>query len=237
MVNPSFEEFAEKVPLVEPDSPEKSRRAVQSFWRSMGFTEIKRIAAGRGFSVKLNKEGRGSGEPGLSDRFVYAIHHVHKEKKQPDPSKYEYSVMVEFELEEGGMAELMHGPKGRIAKVTADQLSGRNEGQIVQKLVNGKQRDVFVFHVKPPHLPQELVIHEAGQRDALVYKIERVKGRENEDAENYLVISRSPDDPDALVHQLNAKIVRISVTGGASGQVTAEMIRGLIGGSGGTGGR
>ena len=57
------------------------------------------------------------------------------------------------------------------------------------------------------------------------------------DAENYLVISRSPDDPDALVHQLNAKIVRISVTGGASGQVTAEMIRGLIGGSGGTGGR
>ncbi|WP_158839560.1 hypothetical protein [Saccharothrix deserti] len=231
-VNPSFEEHAEKTEVVPPDSPERSRKAVQSFWRSMSLAELKNIAAGRGFSVKVSK-GRATGEPGLSDRAVYATHHIQKDKTQPDPAKYDYAVLVEFQLEEGAMADLMHGPNAMIAKVTADQLSLRGQGQIVQKTVRGRLRDVFVFHDKPAHLPKELPIHEKGQRNALVYKIERVRGQANEEAENYLVLSVRADDPDALVHQLNARIVRVLVTGGVAGQVTSGLVQGLLGGAGG----
>lgn len=235
-INPRFDEFAHKVPVVEPSSPERSKAAVRSFWRSMGFTELKRIHAGHGFSVQVSK-GRGVGEPGLSDRSVYATHHIRKEGQQPDPEKYKYSVLVELELEESAMSDLMHGPHGMIARVTADQFVLQGRGVIVQKSIGGRARDVFVFHDKPEHLPQELPIHTSGQRNALVYKVERVNTPNGpEAAENYLVISRAPDDPDALVHALNARIVRISVTGGVGGQVTEGLVRTILGGGGGGGG-
>lgn len=229
-LNPVFEEFANKVPVVDKsggaDTP-ASTAEVERVFRSMSLVELARVHKGQGFSIKQSK-GRATGEPGVSAESVYAIHHINKQTVQPSADKYDYAVLVEYEFERGGIAEIMHGTHGAMDLGTANKLEVDGEGAIETR----GGRKWFVFAQKRPNLPLELPVYEGG-RNKLVFKLERAHRPEGGHAENYLVISKRPEEADDVATLVNAKIRKISVVGGVGGQVSAASVSALLGGGSG----
>lgn len=227
-INPVFEEFAHKIPVVDKGSevdPDADKAELDKVFRSMSLQELVRVQKGQGFSIKQSK-GRATGEPGVSTDALYAIHYVeHKQKNQPDVDSYSYAVMVEIEVVGGGLAEIMHGPHGAMDLGTANRLSIEGSGRIETRA--GKK--IFIFAVKRPDLPQEIPVYEGG-RNKLVFKIERSHRPEGGHVENYLVVSKQPTDADDVLTAVDSKIRRISVVGGVQGQVSAASVTDLLGG-------
>ncbi|WP_313906038.1 hypothetical protein [Streptomyces malaysiensis] len=234
-INPQFEEFPKKIPVVEKSASEDQSKGVERTFRAMGFEELRKIQEGQGINIRIVR-GKPKGEPGLATESIYSIHYVRqKQKKQEDPRDYAYAVVVEIEFEEGAIAGLMAGPRGVIDGNTANKFVAAGEGEILTKVVDGaggfgeRSRKVFVFHVKRPHLPKELPIQEGGRRNVLVYKVEPSHQPGTSPVENYLVVSSNPSNPDALVHEVNARIRGISVIGGVRGQVSPELVHDILG--------
>jgi hypothetical protein len=106
---------------------------------------------------------------------------------------------------------------------TANKLQNDGEGEIVDKGAAGK---FFIFATKREDLPKEVRIHEATpKRNKLVFKIERNPARgPTSHAENYLIVSKSPDEEDDIAKLLAGKLRRVRVLGGVAGQVTFDVV-------------
>ncbi|MBM7773837.1 Skp family chaperone for outer membrane proteins [Actinokineospora baliensis] len=221
-VNPTFELFADKIPLIDRTVEGDDSEALMSTFRSMSLRSVLRIFKGQNLGIKKDDQGRARGEPGFSENYLYAVHYVErKQKDQRDISKYHYAVMIEIEFAAGGLAELMHGSHGAMDHGTANKLENDGEGVIVDR---GKPGRFFVFHEKRPELPKEILIYDGG-RNKLVFKLERSHQPGVSAVANYLVISKESDDEQDVATKVNAYIRRVSVIGGVKGQVTADVVR------------
>jgi hypothetical protein len=231
-INPTFELFAEKIPIV--SGPEGDvKPAVERAFRAMSLAELRSVNVGQTFSFQVKRGGAGKGEPGVATEFVYAKHYVEgKQKDQKEAKHYDYAVVVEIEFEQGALADLMKSELGAMDEGTARRLEITGKGQIVERGTGGSRRRVFAFAPgeQPPHLPAEVPIYEGGRRNRIVYKIEPSHQPGGGDTENYLVISKRPDDPADVANQVRGRIVAISVLGGVAGQVTPESIQALLSG-------
>ncbi|MGW2086722.1 hypothetical protein ACWCQ6_16575, partial [Streptomyces sp. NPDC001880] len=229
-INPQFEEFPNKIPVVDKVTPESQKGGVEKAFRAMGFTELRKIKEGQGLNIRVER-GKPKGEPGLAVESIYSIHYVRqKQKKQEDPEDFSYAVVVEIEFEEGAISDLISGPKGVIDGNTANKFVAAGDGVIEVEEIDGRKRKVFVFHAKRQNLPKRLPLQEGGRRNVFVYKVEPSHQPGTAPVENYLVVSSNPSNPDALVHDVNARIRRISVIGGVRGQVSPEVVQEKLGG-------
>ncbi|MEV7043531.1 hypothetical protein [Amycolatopsis sp. NPDC051061] len=229
-INPTFEEFAEKIPVVDKTEEGDDSSQLEGTFRAMSLRALLRMQKNQNIGIKKDDKGAAKGEPGISEDALYATHYIErKQKPQRDVSKYNYAVLVEIEFAPGGLSEIMHSPLGAIDGGTANKLESEDEGAIVDR---GRAGKYFVFHTKRSDLPKELQVYEGG-RNKLVFKLERSHQKDVPAVANYLIISKLPDDPEDVATKVSAKIRRISVLGGVQGQVTADLVRSALGGSSG----
>ena len=224
-INPAFQEFAEGVVAADLTRGDDSEE-LESVFRAMSIGSLVRMAVGKKIHISVTPKGEGRREPGVSKDVFYAIGAVEnkKQKAQADINKYSHAVVVRIDFVAGAISDIMHGPQGAIDEGTATHLVTKGEG-----VIDG---GVFVFHAKRPNLPKQLPIKSGPARDKLVYKLERQR-KDRSRSENYLVMSKEPDNPQDVAFLLNAKIRKITVIGGIAGQVTEDVVRGLLGGGGG----
>jgi hypothetical protein len=230
-VNPEMGLFAHKIAIVV-RQPVQELRAVHSTFRALSLEELRKIRAEQRLSIREGPGGFAKGDSGIARDVRYAKHYVEKQPDQAEASRYDYAVVVEIELDEGALGDLMGGPLGAIDRGTAEKFATRRLGRIVETRTGGVLRPAFAFEPaeRPAHLPAVLPIHTARQRNLLVFKVEPIPRTGGRESENYLVISRKPDDPNDVANQLNARIARISVLGGVAGQVTPETVNAVLSG-------
>jgi hypothetical protein len=200
-INPEFEEWADKIPIVDKEiNPEDAKKGVERFFRVMSINELRGIQSGQQLNVRVNEKGEGKKEFCIAKNKEYSKDLV---TRQADEGKvkaedYDYSVMVEIEMTAGAMDQLLQDPRyGRTSKDTATLLPG-------------------------------MQVHQKRERGVIVLKMESNRTTKRESPGgfviNYVILSKTPADPEDPINKVNSSIRRISVVGGIAGLVTPEAL-------------
>jgi hypothetical protein len=187
-INPEFKFYPRKIPIID-RSAEKphAQSEIETFFRAMTIEELRRIIKGQQLNYKLNNKGQPSAEYGLTTNPNYSVNNlIGKQKNQLNPENYDYSVLVEIEVEPGTQQYLKEN-YGRRAN------QDNTPEEISHLEVHSGGRGVVVLKMEDIKGDQS------------------EKGEENI---NYLILSQNPDSENDPFFQLNSRIIAVRVVGG-----------------------